>query len=56
MLVLYRSGRQAEALGAYQRARELLSDELGIDPSHDLQQLHEQILRQDPDLQLSVVT
>ena len=56
MLVLYRSGRQAEALGAYNRARQLLSDELGIDPSRDLQQLHEQILRQDPDLQLTVVT
>ena len=52
MLALYRVGRPADALGAYQRARELLADELGVDPSPELQRLHERILRQDPDLEL----
>ena len=50
MLALYRTGRQAEALDAYRRAREVLSDELGIDPSAELRELHERILRQDPEL------
>jgi serine/threonine-protein kinase len=50
MLALYRSGRQAEALEAFQRARQVLADELGIDPSRRLQRLHEQILAQDPSL------
>jgi WD40 repeat protein/DNA-binding SARP family transcriptional activator len=52
MLALYREGRQAEALGAYQRAREILADELGIDPSPDLMRLHERVLKQDPGLDL----
>jgi len=52
MTALYRSGRQGDALAAYQRAREVLRDELGIDPSPELQHLHEQILRQDPALEL----
>jgi DNA-binding SARP family transcriptional activator/ABC-type glycerol-3-phosphate transport system substrate-binding protein len=51
MLALYRSGRQAEALGAYQRCRQLLSEELGIEPSPELQRLEQQILRQDPALE-----
>ena len=50
MLALYRAGRQGEALAAYQRAREILSDELGIDPSPELRNLHERILAQSPDL------
>jgi WD40 repeat protein/DNA-binding SARP family transcriptional activator/energy-coupling factor transporter ATP-binding protein EcfA2 len=50
MLTLYRAGRQADALDAYRRARSVLSDELGIDPSPELQKLHERILRQDPGL------
>ena len=51
MLALYRSGRQAEALGAYQEARRALVDELGIEPSPALQQLHASILRQESALQ-----
>jgi DNA-binding SARP family transcriptional activator len=47
MLALYRSGRQAEALQAYQEGRRLLVDQLGIEPSRDLQQLHGALLRQD---------
>ncbi|HXJ64180.1 MAG TPA: extracellular solute-binding protein [Actinomycetota bacterium] len=51
ILALYRSGRQGDALNAYQRARTVLLDDLGIDPSPDLQRLQEQVLRQDPTLQ-----
>jgi DNA-binding SARP family transcriptional activator len=50
MLALYRCGRQAEALGAYQAARRALVDELGIEPSPAVQELHRAILRQDPEL------
>ena len=50
MLALYRLGRQAEALAAYQRARQVLADELGTEPSRELQRLNEQILRRDPSL------
>jgi DNA-binding SARP family transcriptional activator len=52
MTALYRSGRQAEALGAYQDARRALVDELGIDPGPALQELERAILRQDPSLAL----
>lgn len=48
MLALYRSGRQAEALKAYQQARAILVDELGIEPSPELQVLQLKILNQDP--------
>jgi YVTN family beta-propeller protein len=51
MLALYRSGRQAEALAAYQEGRCLLVDELGIEPSRALQELERSILRQDPRLE-----
>ena len=52
MLAFYREGRQAEALNAFQRAREILADELGIDPSPELVRLHDRILKQDPGLDL----
>jgi DNA-binding SARP family transcriptional activator len=55
MLALYRSGRQAEALQAYQDARRTLVDELGIEPTPDLQQLHASILRQESALQPQAV-
>ncbi len=50
MLALYRSGRQAEALRAYQRARTLLGEELGIEPSPELRDLEQRILEQDAGL------
>jgi len=50
MLALYRAGRQAEALAAYRQARQTLVDELGIEPSERLKELHRQILRHDPAL------
>jgi WD40 repeat protein/DNA-binding SARP family transcriptional activator len=53
MLGLYRDGRQADALNAYQRAREILADQLGIDPSPELARLHERILQQDRGLDLT---
>jgi DNA-binding SARP family transcriptional activator len=52
MLALYRAGRQAEALEAYQQARTALVDELGIEPGRDLRDLEQAILRQDPSLDL----
>jgi Bacterial transcriptional activator domain/AAA ATPase domain len=52
MLALYRSGRQAEALRAYQQARRTL-DELGIEPSATLRRLEKQILTQDAALEAS---
>jgi DNA-binding SARP family transcriptional activator len=52
MLALYRSGRQAEALGTYHRLASRLADELGIDPDGAVTRLHEAILRHDPSLHL----
>lgn len=56
MLALYRSGRQAEALQAYQAARRTLVEELGIEPTPALQQLHASILRQESTLQPAPVS
>jgi predicted ATPase/class 3 adenylate cyclase len=50
MLALYRSGRQADALAAFQRARRHLVDGLGIEPSPELSELEHRILDHDPAL------
>ena len=50
MLALYRSDRQAEALRIYRRARRTLNEELGIEPSVQLQELEQSILEQRPEL------
>ncbi|WP_055481796.1 BTAD domain-containing putative transcriptional regulator [Sphaerimonospora mesophila] len=49
-LALYRAGRRGDALGALQRAREVLRDELGLDPGPTLQRLQQDILAQAPHL------
>src|ERR1700751_4897853 len=48
IVALYRSGRQGDALGAYQRARAVLADELGVDPGPELRRLESAVLSQDP--------
>jgi DNA-binding SARP family transcriptional activator/Tfp pilus assembly protein PilF len=53
MLALYRDGRQAEALAAYQAARHVLLEELGTEPGSELRVLHQQILNADPALDLA---
>jgi predicted ATPase/DNA-binding SARP family transcriptional activator len=50
MLALYRSGRQADAIRAYQQARLQLVDELGIEPGQELGDLEHRILAHDPTL------
>jgi predicted ATPase len=47
MLALYQSGRQADALAAYHRARAALDEHLGIEPTEDLRALEAAILRQE---------
>ena len=51
MQALYRSGRQAEALAAYQQTRRLLDAELGVEPSPWLRRLYQQILGHAPELE-----
>jgi WD40 repeat protein/DNA-binding SARP family transcriptional activator len=53
MVACYRAGRQAEALRAFDRARGVLVEELGVEPSAELQELYDRILRQDPDLRVA---
>jgi YVTN family beta-propeller protein len=50
MLALYRAGRQSDALAGYRTLHALLDEELGIEPSRPIQQLHASILAQDPAL------
>jgi DNA-binding SARP family transcriptional activator len=50
MLALYRSGRQAEALAVYRDGRRLMTEDLGIEPGHELRGLESKILAQSPDL------
>jgi len=50
MLALYRAGRQAEALAAYQHAREVLVEEIGSEPGPGLREVHRRILAADPAL------
>jgi DNA-binding SARP family transcriptional activator len=53
IVALYRSGRQAEALDAYQATRKMLDEELGLEPSPALRELEGAVLRQDPALDVA---
>jgi WD40 repeat protein/DNA-binding SARP family transcriptional activator len=50
MLALYRAGRQSDALEAYRRAREILVEQIGVEPGPELQRLQAAVLAQDPSL------
>jgi DNA-binding SARP family transcriptional activator len=50
MVALYRSGRQIEALAAYEELRRLLLTDFGVEPHDDVQRLQHRILRRDPTL------
>ncbi|MEU0575377.1 AfsR/SARP family transcriptional regulator [Dermacoccus nishinomiyaensis] len=52
MVALYRSGRQASALDVYRRLRQRLIDELGVEPSPQLQRMHQAMLAVDPHLDI----
>src|SRR6185437_7593207 len=51
MLALYRSGRQAEALAVYRETRQLLDEQLGLEPGSELRALERAVLAQDPSLE-----
>ena len=53
MTALYRSGRQADALAVFQRARERLVDKLGVEPGRELRELERAVLEQAPALELA---
>jgi len=53
MTALYRSGRQADALAAFQRARDRLVDGLGVEPGRELRELERAVLAQAPELELA---
>ncbi|MEU9418210.1 AfsR/SARP family transcriptional regulator [Streptomyces sp. NPDC051000] len=53
MLALYRCGRQADALGVYNRIRATLVEDLGLEPGHELRRLQQAILAHDPTLNLA---
>jgi YVTN family beta-propeller protein len=50
MVALYRSGRQADALGAFQKARARLAEDLGLEPGRELRELETAVLLQAPEL------
>ncbi|WP_232247541.1 AfsR/SARP family transcriptional regulator [Kitasatospora azatica] len=54
MLAQYRAGRRAEALETFRDGRQILIEELGIEPGPALHELHEAILRDEPALTLAV--
>jgi predicted ATPase/DNA-binding SARP family transcriptional activator len=56
MLVLYRAGRQAEALDAYAECRRRLLDDLGLDPGNALRRMQQAVLSQDPILDSPAAT
>ena len=56
MLILYRAGRQAEALDAYAECRRRLIDDLGLDPGSALRRMQQAVLGQDPILDSAAAT